>query len=436
MNEGEQQPTAVWAALRAHPLRFPVTPWVPRCWAYLLGGALLGPLLLAALTVLLVLGLGLSVVGVGLPVLLALALAGIPAAALERRRLRLVEPAPLPDPHRPLPGAGRRARLRTRLRERATWRELAHTALTATALAAATLGFSAALLFSGALVASPVIVWALAPETVMIIPGRAVSGPLAALPFSAAGLAGLLLCAYAGALLTAAQVALARLLLGPREEDTGRQVLELTRSRARLADAFEAERRRIERDLHDGAQQQLVALSMTLGLADYALRDGSARSGDRATALVARARGEARQALEQLRGLVRGIHPQVLTDHGLAAAVAEVALRHPIPVRSDFDLPGRLPAPVETTAYFTVTEALTNAAKHSGAAAITVSGRIADGRLVLQVTDDGHGGADPAAGAGLRGLADRVALLKGRLMVTSPTGGPTTLRLEVPCSGS
>ncbi|MEV7930136.1 MULTISPECIES: sensor domain-containing protein [unclassified Kitasatospora] len=436
MNEEEQQPTAVWAALRAHPLHFPVTPWVPRCWAYLLGGALLGPLLLAALTVLLVLGLGLSVVGVGLPVLLALALAGLPAAALERRRLRLVEPVPLPDPHRPLPGAGRRARLRTRLRERATWRELAHTALTATALAAAALGFSAALLFSGALVASPVIVWALAPETVMIIPGRAVSGPLAALPFSAAGLAGLLLCAYAGALLTAAQVALARLLLGPREEDTGRQVLELTRSRARLADAFEAERRRIERDLHDGAQQQLVALSMTLGLADHALRDGSAQSGDRATALVARARGEARQALEQLRGLVRGIHPQVLTDHGLAAAVAEVALRHPIPVRSDFDLPGRLPAPVETTAYFTVTEALTNAAKHSGAAAITVSGRIADGRLVLQVTDDGHGGADPAAGAGLRGLADRVALLKGRLMVTSPTGGPTTLRLEVPCSGS
>ncbi|MFF1788353.1 sensor domain-containing protein [Kitasatospora sp. NPDC058243] len=436
MNEEEQQPTAVWAALRAHPLRFPVTPWVPRCWAYLLGGALLGPLLLAALAVLLVLGLGLSVVGVGLPVLLALALAGIPAAALERRRLRLVEPAPLPDPHRPLPGAGRRARLRTRLRERATWRELAHTALTATALAAAALGFSAALLFSGALVASPVIVWALAPETVMIIPGRAVPGPLAALPFSAAGLAGLLLCAYAGALLTTAQVALARLLLGPREEDSGRQVLELTRSRARLADAFEAERRRIERDLHDGAQQQLVALSMTLGLADHALRDGSGQSGDRATALVARARGEARQALEQLRGLVRGIHPQVLTDHGLAAAVAEVALRHPIPVRSDFDLPGRLPAPVETTAYFTVTEALTNAAKHSGAAAITVSGRIADGRLVLQVTDDGHGGADPAAGAGLRGLADRVALLKGRLMVTSPTGGPTTLRLEVPCSGS
>ncbi|MDH6710989.1 signal transduction histidine kinase [Kitasatospora sp. MAA19] len=454
MNEEEQPPVAVWAALRAHPLRFPFTRWVPRCWAYLLGGALLGPLLLVVLAALLAVGLGLSVVGVGLLVLLALALAGVPVAAVERRRLRLVEPVPVPDPHRPLPGAGRRARLRTRLRERATWRELAHTALTATVLAAAALGFTAVLLFAGALVVSPAIVWALAPETVMIIPGRVVSGPLAALPFTAAGLAGLLLCAYSGALLTTAHVALARLLLGPRDEDPGRQVLELTRSRARLADAFEAERRRIERDLHDGAQQQLVALSMTLGLADHALR-GRLREADpadpsvdpaadaaadpavaQAAALVARARGEARQALEQLRGLVRGIHPQVLTDHGLAAAVAEVALRHPIPVEADLDLPGRLPAPVETTAYFTVTEALTNAAKHSGATAITVRGSVADGRLVLQVTDDGHGGADPAAGAGLRGLADRVALLKGRLMVTSPTGGPTTLRLEVPCSGS
>ncbi|KJS58704.1 histidine kinase [Streptomyces rubellomurinus] len=423
---------AVWAALRAHPLRFPFSRWTPRCWAYLLVGGLSGVLLLAVLALLLALGLLLSVVGVGLLVLLAVALAGIPAGAVERWRLRLVEPVPLPDPHRRLPGAGRRAVVRTRLRERATWRELAHAALAATVLAAASLGFTAALLLAGAFTVSPLVVWALAPETVMLIPGQAVAGPLAALPFTAAGLAGLLLCAYAGALLTGAQVALARLLLGPREDDLGRQVIELTRSRARLADAFEAERRRIERDLHDGAQQQLVALSMTLGLAEYELRD----SDGRAVQLVTRARGEARQALEQLRALVRGIHPQVLTDHGLAAAVAEVALRHPIPVTADIDLPGRLPQPVETTAYFTVTEALTNAAKHSGATAIAVHGRVEGGRLVVRVTDDGRGGADPSAGAGLAGLADRVALLRGRLMVTSPTGGPTTLRLEVPCSGS
>ncbi|MFE6864958.1 sensor histidine kinase [Kitasatospora sp. NPDC057692] len=439
---------AVQVALRARPLRFPFTRDSLRCWAYLGVGALLGPVLAVLLAALALVGLGLSVVGVGLPLLLAVALSGRPVGALERRRLRLVEPSPVPDPHRALPGAGRRARLRTRLRERATWRELAHTLLVGPPLAAAGLGLTALLLFSAALVVSPLVVWALAPETVMLIPGHVVPGPLYALPATAVGLAGLLLGCYAGALLTTVHVRLARLLLGPREEDLGRErVVELTRSRARLVDAFEAERRRIERDLHDGAQQQLVALAMTLGLASHELcgrgaggeggenAAGGAGADDPVLALVDRARGEARQALEQLRGLVRGIHPQVLTDHGLAAAVTEVALRHPVPVEVDLDLPGRLAGPVESTAYFTVTEALTNAAKHSGATAVTVHGRIADGRLVLEVTDDGRGGADPAAGAGLQGLADRVAILRGRLMVTSPTGGPTRLRLEVPCSG-
>ncbi|MER7707747.1 sensor domain-containing protein [Kitasatospora sp. NPDC097605] len=431
---------AVQAALRARPLRFPFTGDSLRCWAYLVGGALMGLVVVVLLAVLTVLGLGLSVIGVGLPLLLAVALSGLPVGALERRRLRLVEPLPVPDPHRALPGAGRRARIRTRVRERATWRELAHTVLVGPPLTVAGFGLIALLVFSVALVISPVVVWALAPETVMLIPGHAVPGPLEALPATAVGLAGLLLGSYAAALLTTVHVRLARLLLGPREEDLGRQVVELTRSRARLVDAFEAERRRIERDLHDGAQQQLVALTMTLGLAAHELREradapGGAADGDPVLDLVDRARGEARQALEQLRGLVRGIHPQVLTDHGLAAAVTEVALRHPIPVEVDLDLPGRLPGPVESTAYFTVTEALTNAAKHSGATAITVHGRMVGGRLVLQVTDDGRGGADPAAGAGLQGLADRVAILRGRLMVTSPSGGPTRLRLEVPCSG-
>lgn len=149
---------------------------------------------------------------------------------------------------------------------------------------------------------------------------------------------------------------------------------------------------------------------------------------------MARGRGEARLALEQLRDLVRGIHPQVLSDHGLAAAVAEVAQRHPVPVTVDLDLP-RLPESVEVTAYFTVTEALTNAAKHSGAAHIGIAGRVEADRLTLTITDDGRGGADPGAGAGLAGLADRVAMLQGRLVVSSPVGGPTELRVEVPCSG-
>ncbi|MET7798195.1 sensor histidine kinase, partial [Streptomyces decoyicus] len=321
--------------------------------------------------------------------------------------------------------------LRTRLRERATWRELGYAVILAVFFTGANAGFVALLGLSGILLATPVIVWALAPETVMIIPGHAIPGPWAALPFCAVGLLGLVLCAYVAGLLAAAQVKVAFFLLSPREEHSHSRVIELTRSRIRLADAFEAERRRIERDLHDGAQQQLVALSMTLGLAQMEMGESTSPAAE----LVSRARDEARQALDELRRLVRGIHPQVLTDHGLAAAVAEVALGHPLPITVDFDLPHRLPGPVETTAYFTVTEALTNAAKHSGASQVAVVGRYTNDRLIVVITDDGHGGADPALGTGLSGLADRMAILKGRLVVSSPKGGPTQLRVEVPCSG-
>ncbi|MFC9295366.1 sensor histidine kinase [Streptomyces sp. NPDC057011] len=423
-------PVAVRAALR-RPGRFLLSRWPWRCWGYLAAGALLGYPVLVALVVLVGLGVVLAVAGIGLLLLLCAVAAGVPLGALERWRLRWVEPAPVADPHTSLAGAGPAAWLRTRLRERATWREFAYAALLGPVFGAAGFGVVTLLAFSLMLVASPAVVWALAPEPVMLIPGRAVSGPLEALGGTAVGLAGLVAAAYAGALLATAQVKTARLLLGPREEDA--RVLELTRSRVRLVDAFEAERRRIERDLHDGAQQQLVALSMTLGLAELELRSLPQAAG--AAALVARGRGEAKVALEQLRDLVRGIHPQVLTDHGLAAAVAEVAQRHPVPVTVDLDGVPRLADSVEITAYFTVTEALANAAKHSGASRVVVLGRVEGDRLTLSVTDDGRGGADPGAGAGLAGLADRVAMLKGRLVVSSPVGGPTELRVEVPCSG-
>ncbi|RPF44556.1 signal transduction histidine kinase [Streptomyces sp. Ag109_G2-6] len=420
---------AVWRSLR-RPLRFLASWWPWRCWAYLGSGFVLGYGVLCALVLLLGLGLLLAVAGIGL-VLLAGALAGaVPLGELERRRLRWVEAEPVADPHTSLAGAGAGAWLRTRLRERATWREFGYAVLLGPAFGAAGFGVLALVALSLILVVSPVIVWALAPEPVMLIPGEAVAGPLEALGGTAAGLAGLALAAYAAALITGVQVKTVRLLLGPHEEDA--RVLELTRSRVRLVEAFEAERRRIERDLHDGAQQQLVALSMTLGLAELELR--RAPGADGAAALVRRGREEAKLALAQLRDLVRGMHPQVLTDHGLAAAVAEVALRHPVPVTVDLQVP-RLPEPVEVTAYFTVTEALANAAKHSGASRVDVAGGVEGGRLTLTVTDDGRGGADPGAGAGLAGLADRVAMLRGRLTVSSPAGGPTRLRMEVPCSG-
>ncbi|WAL74964.1 sensor domain-containing protein [Kitasatospora sp. YST-16] len=415
---------AVWAAVRRRPVRFLVSWWPWRVWALLVTGAVQGALVLVALAAGLLVGVGLSVLGVGVLVLAWTALLGVPVGAVERWRLRLVEPVPLPDPHR---SAARG--LRGRLRERASRRELAYALVQSTVFAAAGLLFAAALAFCLLLLAAPVFILAVSPDTVMLWPGRPVSGPLDGFAASAAGLLGLVVLAYSGALLAGAQVRLAQQLLGLRDADLGVRVVELTRSRARLAGAFEAERRRIERDLHDGAQQQLVALGMTLGLVELELRGHDTP----ATALVARARGEAKLALEQLRTLVRGIHPQVLTDHGIPAAVAELAARHPVPVLVDLHLPRRLPGPVESAAYFTVTEALTNAAKHSGADGITVRGTHDAGALRLSVTDNGRGGADPGAGAGLQGLADRIAVLDGRLTVTSPPGGPTRLELEVPC---
>ncbi|MFI7277714.1 sensor histidine kinase [Streptomyces sp. NPDC049879] len=421
---------AVRAALARPPVRFLLSSWPLRCWAHLAGGALLGAAALLTLVVLAFTGGVLAVVGVGLLLLACTALLGIPVAAMERRRLRLVEPTALTSPHRPPPRAGAWRRLRHRWTERATWREFDYLILLGVVFAAAGLAVLALLTLSCAYVVSPLIVWALAPETVMLIPGHAVPGPPAAVPFSVAGVAGLVLSAYAAGWLTLAQVRTAWFLLSPREDRMRERAIELTRSRARLADAFAAERRRIERDLHDGAQQQLVALTMTLGLAEVELRG----SDPKAAALVARGREEARRALEQLRDLVRGIHPQVLTDHGLAAAVAEVALRTPVPVAVDIRLPCRLPAPVETTAYFAVLEGLANAARHSGASHVGVTGRFEGGSLVLLVEDDGRGGVDPARGTGLSGLADRLAVLDGRLVVESPAGGPTRLRMEVPCS--
>jgi signal transduction histidine kinase len=225
-----------------------------------------------------------------------------------------------------------------------------------------------------------------------------------------------------------ARSALARAILAPPEPELDRRLVEVTRSRARLVDAFELDRRRIERDLHDGAQQRLVSLTVALGLARLDLAPGSA-----AAAQVDTAHEQARQALAELRELVRGVHPQVLTDRGLPAAVADVADRSPVKVTTDVVLPGRLPAGVEVAAYFAVCEALANAAKHSRAAQASVHGRLVGEVLVLQVEDDGVGGADPAAGSGLTGLADRVAVVDGRVLLSSPAGGPTRLRVEIPC---
>jgi signal transduction histidine kinase len=207
------------------------------------------------------------------------------------------------------------------------------------------------------------------------------------------------------------------------------RIEQLEESRAAAVDVQESEIRRIERDLHDGAQARLVALGMSLGRAEEKL----ATDPDGARVLLAEARTDALEALQELRDLARGIRPPILTDRGLEAAVGALVARAPLPVALSVDVSSRPPDAVETAAYFVVAEALANAIKHAGATRIDITVRSSDGTLVAEVSDDGRGGAD-AAGNGLAGLEQRVRALHGTLNVRSPSGGPTTVRAELPCA--
>jgi signal transduction histidine kinase len=222
---------------------------------------------------------------------------------------------------------------------------------------------------------------------------------------------------------------LSRRLLGP-PSDLAARVIELEDSRERVMDAAEAERRRIERDLHDGAQQRLVALAMDLGRAKARF----ASDPEAAAGLVDQAHAQAKEALTELRNLVRGVHPPVLTERGLDAALSGLAALCPVPVEVHVDVPVRPRASVEAVAYFVVAEALTNLAKHSRAshAKVVVEGHGFPGTLTVMISDDGIGGAK-ADSPGLSGLADRVSGVDGRLSVESPSGGPTIIAAELPC---
>jgi signal transduction histidine kinase len=228
--------------------------------------------------------------------------------------------------------------------------------------------------------------------------------------------------------LASLDAAIAQALLGPSARGRlSARLDELVVSRRRAVDSAEEERRRIERDLHDGAQQRLVSLAMVLGRARTRVDDGPARD------LIDEAHREAKQAIVELRDLTRGLHPPVLTDRGLDAALSAVAARAPVPVHIDVVAEPRPSATTEAIAYFVVAEALTNVAKHACATRASVLIRRSRDRLRVTVTDDGAGGADPTRGTGLAGLADRVSGVDGTLDVSSPPGGPTVLTVELPC---
>jgi signal transduction histidine kinase len=323
---------------------------------------------------------------------------------------------PIPSPYRPYPGHG--PRFRWLLSDPATWRDLCWTTVNATVglLLSLTPGAVAAY---GALNML---------QGLLALPGRpGGAGTAAELLLRGGVLAALGL--WSGPALLRCYGLLARLMLAkPGADELNRRITHLTQTRAETIDAGAAEIRRIERDLHDGAQARLVAIGMALDAAERFL----GTQPETARELLLDARGNSAQALAELRGLVRGIHPPVLADRGLTDAVRALALEAPLPVSVHSDLTGRLPAPVESAAYFTVSELLANVAKHARATSASVRIRIGERLLTVTVADDGYGGADPSVGTGLRGLQRRLSAFDGTLTIDSPLGGPTAITLELP----
>ncbi|MCA1220694.1 sensor histidine kinase [Streptomyces sp. 8L] len=401
-------PRTAWQAMAQRPLSFLTSSWPWRSLAYLTSGILVGAAAVLVFTTGLVVGLALLVVLVGVAPLVGVVLSSITVATVERYRLRLVDLDSLPDPHREPDSSGFRPWVATRLKEQVTWRELMFTLVSAASLWWLDL---LVLAFSFGL---PVLTF--------------VSADHETWPWAVFGGIVLLVSPYTMTSWAGARGALARSFLAPRDDELGEELREVRASRVRMLDSFDTERQRIERDLHDGAQQRLVSLGMTLGLMRL---DTPADS--HLAVLLTEAESQLSTAHKELRSLIRGLNPPVLADHGLVAAVQDYASRFPFPVTIDLQLPGRLPRQIETNMYFLINEAMTNIARHSGAGHASVLGRYHSDLLVLDITDDGHGGVDPDTGSGLTGLADRLKTLDGRLRVSSPVGGPSLLHVEVPC---
>ncbi len=423
-------PTHLAQALRRP--RYLLTGWPWRALAYLLTTVpLAGVLSLGLLVVAAPLVAAGNAVRRGQPMPLALAvflavgglivlalapLLSAPVAAFERYRLGIVDERPPAGQ----PWRGVVARYTTA----AAWREAGYLFWLGGVIPALYWMFTVLVLLDVVLIASPFVAGG-ADEVILI--WTTVDTPAEAVPHAIVGVLLAPVLWYATGALAAGQGAVARWML--RAAPDGTALREVTRSRARLVDAYEAERRRIERDLHDGAQPRLTSLSLQIGLARLDVPDDSP-----AARPLAVAHDQAKGLMILLRQIVRGIRPQSLTDLGLAGAVRELADETPIPVDVHDDLRRPLPEAAETTAYFVVSEALGNVVRHAEATRAQVHLTDTGGGLVVEITDDGRGGADPARGSGLTGLADRVAAADGRLLLASPVGGPTVVRVELPWS--
>ena len=413
------------AARPSAPARLAGVAWQGQTWlnlAYLLLAFPTGVAYFVVLVAGVASGVALAVVLVGLGILLLTLTAWRFMAGVERGLARTLLGVSIPQPadRRGTPLADRVAKW---LRDPVTWKSLVFVVLKFP-LGIATLAIVGGLGFVALVLAfSPIIVLA-TPVTVL---GWIVDDPLQALPLCVAGVLAVLLLLHLFNGVAWLWALFARVMLGPSTAALHERVDDLRDARARIIAAADAERRRIERDLHDGAQQRLVALSLTLGMAESRLKDP-----DAAAPLIAQAREEARLAVQELRELASGIHPALLSERGLGPALEALAGRAPIPVTVTGIPEQRLPPPIESAAYFTTAEALTNVAKYAQADFASVDLTVLPGRLRLAIADDGVGGADLQTGTGLRGLRDRVEALDGRLEVDSPPGVGTTVVAEIP----
>jgi signal transduction histidine kinase len=370
-------------------------------------------------------GAGLAVVIVGLAVLALTVVAWRIMAGVERTLARRLLRVTIPAPGHMAPGLSPWQRVKSVLRDPVTWKSLVFVVLK---LPLGIISFAVLVALGSVgtiLTFAPGIV-ALTPVTFF---GWIMETPAEAIPIVPAGIAILLATFHIADGMGWLSGLFARVMLGPSTVQLRERVDDLRYSRARIIEAADAERRRLERDLHDGAQQRLVALTLTLGLAESRLKKDDAAA---AAPLVAQAREEAMLAVQELRELARGIHPAVLSDRGLAAALEALAGRAPIPVTVSGVPEDRLPPPVEAAAYFVVAESLTNVAKYAQASAAQVTLATAPDLVRVAISDDGVGGADPRAGSGIRGLRDRVEALDGSLEVLSPPGRGTTVTAELP----
>jgi signal transduction histidine kinase len=399
--------------------------------------ALLSMVASLTLFILLVVWISLSTVIVGIFVTPPLVAAARSYVNLRRRLAHEWFGVPIPEPYRPAPEfqdgvIGVLERYRWMMRDRATWRDLRWLITDATA------GFTMAVLAFTLPFYGP-YGWVLAAGVWRPIVHASGTVWYTFVPVHGQGtalLAGLLGFGYAGLglwltpkIMDAHARMTAAFLRPTGERELERRVARLTETRSDAVDTQAAELRRIERDLHDGAQARLVAMGMSLGAIEHLLE----RDPEKARRLLAEARESSSKALTELRDLVRGIHPPVLAERGLGDAVRALAMASPLRTEVAIDLHGRAEAPVESAAYFAVSEVLTNAAKHSGAQRVWIDLRHEGGMLRIVITDDGRGGADPSGGTGLRGIERRLGTFDGVLAVNSPAGGPTIVTMELPC---